>query len=117
MAGITTQIRRFLKKADVSYDEAVEMVPKSDSAGEPGNILFFNYRGRPGGQAVLLVKPISRDAKTGNQLLTCVNISIGDYNTISDLEELYNDRESLGSDQYRTYIMSKISGPLRRINF
>lgn len=117
MAGITTQIRRFLKKADVSYDEAVEMVPKSESAGEPGNILFFNYRGRPGGQAVLLVQPISRDAKTGNQLLTCVNISIGDYNTISDLEELYNDRESLGSDQYRTYIMSKISGPLRRINF
>lgn len=116
MASISTQIRRFLKRADVSYDDAVEMVPKSDSCGQPGDILFFNYQGS-GGRAVLLVKPVSRDAKTGNQLLTCVNISIGDYNTISDLEELYNDRESLGSDQYRTYIMTKISGPLRRINF
>lgn len=116
MASISSQIRSFLKRADASYDEQVEMVPKSDSCGKPGDILFFDYKGS-GGRAVIIVQPVTRDPRTGNQLLTCVNISLGDYNSLDDLRGLYNDRASLGDDQYRTYIMTKISGPLRRINF
>lgn len=92
------------------------MVPKSDSCGGPGDVLFFHYKGS-GNRVVLLVQPVTKDPKTGNQLLTCVNISIDDYNSMDELKELYNNRQDLEEDSYRTYIMTKISGPLRRFNF
>jgi hypothetical protein len=95
-------------------------VQKSDSAGQPGDILFFRYKLGIGKDSIkfrifMLIEPITKIAGTGNLLMTGFKVpKDGDY-TPDSLENLYKNRE-LPKDNYRTYIMSRVWGPLRRVN-
>ena len=92
------------------------MVPKSDSAGVPGDLVFFRYRSEPTSRLAMLVRPIAKDAATGNLLMTCLVLDPDEYTELDQLKTLYTDRSDLGDDVYRTFIMSFISGPLYRMN-
>ena len=106
----------------VGADDTLEVsiVPRSDSCASPGEILFFRYSlgigpGSRRERLMLITEPVTRDAATGNLLLTGFKIpDDGDY-TPDSLENLYKNRE-LPEDNYRTYIMSKIYGHLRKIS-
>ena len=96
------------------------MVPKSDSCGQPGDILFLRYKlgtgkGSRGFRIFMLTEPVTKDAKTGNQLLTGFKVPPDGSYSPDSLETLYNNSE-LPEDGYRTYIMSNIFGPLHRIS-
>ena len=85
MARFSKQTQNFLKSVGADPYMSVQMVPKSDSCAYPGDVLFFRYKLGEG----------------------------GNY-TPASLETLYKNKE-LPEDNYRTYIMSHIFGPLRRI--
>ena len=120
MSRFSTQINNFLQQTGVDPMADVHMVPKSDSAGRPGDFVIFRYQlgigvGSRAERLFLLLEPIAKDAKTGNLLITGMKVPLpGDYNPLS-LLNLYNNKE-LPRENYRTYIMSRIRGPLRRID-
>ena len=97
------------------------MVPKSDSCGGPGDVVFFRYKlgtgkGSRGLQdTTYLTEPVTKDAATGNQLLTGFKVPPDGSYSPESLETLYSNSE-LPEDGYRTYIMSNIFGPLHRIS-
>ena len=62
----------------------------------------------------MVVEPITRDAATGNLLLTGFKVPDDGNYTPASLETLYKNKE-LPRENYRTYIMTRIYGPLRRI--
>lgn len=120
MAKFSKGIQNFLAQVGANDDMRISMVPKSDSCGGPGDILFFRYklgtgRGSRAFRIFLLTEPVTKDAKTGNQLLTGFKVPEDGTYTPESLESLYNNSE-LPEDGYRTYIMSNIFGPLRRIS-
>jgi len=120
MRGFSKEIKSFLTQVGVNDGIRIAMVPKSDSCGGPGDILFFRYklgngRGSRDFRILLLTEPITKDAKTGNQLLTGFKVPPNGSYSPDSLETLYNNSE-LPEDGYRTYIMSNIFGPLRKIN-
>lgn len=90
-------------------------VPKSGSMIRPGDILFFRYKkaGSIEEKTVMAVRPVEKDASTGNTLLTCVKISLPPRLTSNYLNSLYTDKglsEFIEEKEYRTYIMSRIIG-------
>jgi len=119
-ARFSPQIHKFLKSVGSDPARDISIVPKSDSAGSPGDVLFFRYKLGigPGSRAeriFMLVEPITKDAATGNLLLTGFKVpDEGDYSPES-LDSLYKEK-ALPKENYRTYIMSNIWGVLRRIN-
>ena len=115
MPSISQEISELFERLELDIRENSGMVPKSDSAGVPGNLLFFRYRSEQSQRLVMLVKPVTKDARTGNLLLTCVILSPAEYTDKEQLKSLYNNRSNLPEDTYRTFIMSKIAGPLYRI--
>ena len=120
MAKFSKEIRSFLTQVGANDDLRIAMVPKSDSCGGPGDILFFRYKlgtgkGSRGFRIFLLTEPVTKDAKTGNQLLTGFKVPPDGSYSPESLETLYNNSE-LPEDGYRTYIMSNIFGPLHRIS-
>lgn len=120
MPKFSKEIRSFLTQVGANDDLRIAMVPKSDSCGQPGDILFFRYRlgtgkGSRGFRIFLLTEPVTKDAKTGNQLLTGFKVPPDGSYSPESLETLYNNSE-LPEDGYRTYIMSNIFGPLHRIS-
>ena len=120
MRGFSKEIKSFLTQVGVNDGIRIAMVPKSDSCGGPGDILFLRYklgsgRGSRDFRILLLTEPITKDAKTGNQLLTGFKVPPNGSYSPDSLETLYNNSE-LPEDGYRTYIMSNIFGPLRKIN-
>ena len=112
MRFISNIIKNFLSQVGVTSDQKVQMVPKSSAGIRPGDFVFFKYENK---QVVLLVvTPVTKDAKTGNRLFTGIKVPLsGDY-TPESLRSLYKNKE-LPPDNYRTYILSKIQGPVRRI--
>lgn len=117
MLPISLKIRQLLERLTLDLESGASMVPKSDSAGAPGDFLFFRYRQEGPQRLVMLVQPIAKDAATGNLLLTCILVSPDEYTEADQLRELYTSRsEDDGDDVYRTFIMSLIRGPLYRIN-
>ena len=106
-----------LKNADLGRGIQLEIVPKSSGGINPGDVLIFKYKlaGSTGDRVVLVVRPVEKDAKTGNSLLTCVKVDLPAQISPKYIDNLYNERSSLGSNQYRTYIMQNIIGNLRRI--
>lgn len=62
----------------------------------------------------MLVEPITRDPKTGNLLLIGFKVPEGGSYTADSLESLYKNRE-LPEGNYRTYMMKRIYGVLRKI--
>ena len=92
--------------------QKIQMVPKSSSGIRPGDFVFFKYSGAYG--IFLVITPVFKDAKTGNRLFTGFKVPFdGDY-TPESLTNLYKNKE-LDPENYRTYILSKIQGPIRRI--
>lgn len=94
-------------------------VSKSSAGIKVGDILVFKYKllNRVKERTVLVVRPVEKDAKTGNSLLTCVKVTLPNEITLDYIKNLYTDRRSLGEDQYRTYIMSKIIGNPQKIDY
>ena len=117
----STEISNFLKKLGLDRDDHVAIVPKSDSCGMVGDFLIFRYNlgegiGSRAQRLAMIVTPVTKDARTGNLLLTVVKVPPGDISSISELKNLYKSRAALlPEDDYRTYIMSKIYGPLIRL--
>jgi len=120
MSRFSPQIKNFLEQVGADPDMEVSIVPRSDSCASPGEILFFRYSlgigvGSRRERLMLITEPVTRDAATGNLLMTGFKIpDEGDY-TPASLENLYKNRE-LPEENYRTYIMTKIYGPLRKIS-
>lgn len=120
MARFSPQIMSFISQTGINPRTEVSIVPKSDSCATAGDFVFFRYKlgigtGSREERLFLLLEPITKDAKTGNLLLTGIKVPLpGDYDPTS-LVNLYMNKE-LPRDNYRTYIMTKIYGPLRRIN-
>jgi len=112
MRFVSNVIRNFLSKVDAADDQRIQMVPKSSAGIRPGDFIFFKYFSE---QSVLLViSPVVKDARTGNRLFTGFKVpSDGDY-TPDSLKDLYKNKE-LPTENYRTYILSKIKGPVWRI--
>jgi len=119
MAKFSPTISKFLTSVGSDPDRDISIVPKSDSAGGPGDIVFFRYKlgvgaGSRAERILMLVEPITRDAKTGNMLLIGFKVPEGGDYSPDSLESLYNDR-ALPKENYRTYIMGNIWGVLRKI--
>tara|TARA_R110000765_G_scaffold77907_1_gene153169 strand:- start:408 stop:779 length:372 start_codon:yes stop_codon:yes gene_type:complete len=119
MAKFSKQTQNFLKSVGADPAMDVSIVPKSDSCASPGDVLFFRYKlgigaGSRAERLFLVTEPITREAATGNLLLTGFRIPGGGDYSPDSLETLYKNKE-LPEENYRTYIMSNIYGPLRRI--
>lgn len=106
-------ISDFLKRLDLSKEDNIAIVPKSDSAGRPGDLMILRYNLTQ--RLVMLVQPIAKEPSTGNLLLTCVNVPLDTVQSKEDILTLYTNRRSLPEDSYRTYIFSDMFGPLLRI--
>ena len=112
------QIKIFLSQVGADDAQRIAIVPKSESAGTVDDVMIFRYKnkgvpGKSGYRVLVLKKPIVKEAKTGNLLLTGVVLPIpGDY-TPESLGEAFVDQ--IPEDSYRTYIMSRILGPLYRV--
>jgi len=112
--------KKILKKLNVSTKKGgVTILPvaKSGSIIRPGDVLIFNYRTESVTQqkTVVAVRPVERDAATGNTLLTCVKVDlINEDITPEYIKGIYTSRSMFTENQYRTYIMSKIIGNIFR---
>lgn len=150
----STEIASFLKKLGLDQGEHVAMVPRNESCGKVGDFLIMRYSlgvgsGSKAQRLVMIVRPITKSAKTGNLLLTVVRVPPEQISSIQELQNLYRNRgirksklgikrfstiskllqvlrsgkyrslkikaPNLPDDDYRTYIMSKIYGPLLRL--
>jgi hypothetical protein len=119
MAIFSRQVDFFLKQVGADPFQEVSIVPKSDSCAVPGDVLFFRYqlgsgKGSRASRIFLIIEPITKEAKTGNLLLTGFKLPDDGEYTPASLEELYK-KGALPKENYRTYIMGRIYGPLRRI--
>lgn len=119
MSIFSRQTQIFLKKVGDSSNLVTAIVPKSDSCANPGDILIFRYslgigKGSRAERIFMVIEPITREARTGNLLLIGFKVPPNGQYTPDSLDSLYNKKE-LNPDDYRTYIMSKIYGPIRRI--
>lgn len=120
MTGFSKEIKSFLVQVGADNDLRVNIVPKSDSCGGPGDIIFFRYKlgvgkGSRAFRIFLLTEPITKDARTGNRLMTGFKVPADGSYSPDSLETLYKNSE-LPEDGYRTYIMSNIFGPIRKIS-
>tara|TARA_R100000951_G_scaffold74617_2_gene62876 strand:+ start:1554 stop:1949 length:396 start_codon:yes stop_codon:yes gene_type:complete len=120
MSSFSKTIRNFLSQLGADPDRSVAEVPKSDSCANPGQVVLFRYKlgvgkGSRAMRIVMVTEPITKDAKTGNLLLTGFKLPEGSEYTAEDLEKLYISK-GLDSEDYRTYIMSNIFGPLYRVS-
>ena len=119
MPQFSKQFRNFLKSVGADNKRNTRTVPKSHSCAVPGDVVFFRYKlgtgvGSRGMRLLLVTKPVTRDAATGNRLLTGFKLpENGDY-TPESLDTLYTQGNFSESD-FRTYIMTNIYGQLRRI--
>ena len=119
MAKSSKQIQNFLTAVGADPSRDVQLVPKSDSCANPGDVVFFRYKlgtgiGSRAERLLLVTKPVTRDAATGNQLLTGFKLPEDGEYTPASLDTLYTQGD-LGEDDFRTYIMTNIYGQLKRI--
>ena len=128
-SNFSSEVIDFLAKTSESNVQEtikkISIVPKSDSCAEPGDFLIFRYQfgtgvGSRRFRIVLMVQPITKDPATGNKLLTGFRVPIGedkssgsDY-TPDSLTDLYINK-GLDIENYRTYRLNKIFGPLYRL--
>ncbi len=119
MANFSKQFRNFLKSVGADDKRNTKIVPKSESCANPGDVLFFRYKlgtglGSRGMRLLLVTSPVTKDAATGNRLITGFKLpEDGDY-TPESLDALYKQGNFKEGD-FRTYIMTNIYGPLQRI--
>lgn len=117
-----------------SDDYEVSIVPKSESAGFPGDYVTFDYDVNRDGNiepvVFLITRPITRIPGTGNLLFTgmkvpedgeafeafgkMVDFGSGEYGP-EFFRSLYRSRQ-LPMEYFRTYMFSKIVGNIIRIS-
>jgi hypothetical protein len=116
MANFSRQILNFLKSIQADPEDNVHIVPKGMSCAVPGDILFFRYslKRKRGMRLFLVTEPVVKEARTGNILLTGFKMPTQGNYTPDSIRSLYTNKE-LPKENYRTYILSKIYGPLRRV--
>jgi len=119
MAIFSKQIKNFLGAVGADPSRDVQLVPKSDSCADPGDVVFFRYslgtgKGSRGMRILMITQPVTKDAATGNMLLTGFKLPEGGDYTPASLDTLYT-QGNLPESDFRTYIMSKIFGQLKRI--
>lgn len=120
MRGFSKEIKGFLTQVGADDDLRIAIVPKTESCGRPGDIVFFRYRlgvgkGSRAFRILLITEPVTRDARTGNLLITGFKVPPDDTYTPKSLLTLYKNRE-LNEAKFRTYIMKNIFGPLRKVS-
>lgn len=121
MTNLSKKLIYFL--GEYGKDHLVDVTPVAKSMGSlrVGDLVAFTYRPDNrnkytlGQRLALVVRPVIRDAKTGNVLLTVVKVPFSGGFTPEKLDELYKDRDSLPDGSYRTYIMSNILGHIYKI--
>ena len=131
--AFSNEIQDFLDSS--SEDPKVELTwlgRPSGSLLSLGDILLFHYNlganleskisrmgttdikiSFPVNRAGLIVRPVTKEAGTGNELLSIVKIDPGMTISADVLGNLYKNRASLGSDTYRTYILSNVLNAYR----
>lgn len=119
MVNFSPKVNNFLKQVGADRNYEVQIVPKSDSCAVPGDFVFFRYslgtgKGSREARIVMLVQPITREAKTGNLLLTGFRVPDNGTYSPESLVDLYRGK-ALPTKNYRTYIIQRIYGPIRRI--
>jgi len=119
MVNFSPKVNKFLNQVGADRNYEVQIVPKSDSCAVPGDFVFFRYslgtgKGSREARIVMLVQPITREARTGNLLLTGFRVPDNDVYSPESLEDLYKGK-TLPRKNYRTYIIQRIYGPIRRI--
>ena len=105
-------IKRFLSQVDADDKQRIQIVPKTSSGIQPGDIVFFKYEGDY--VLVLAVSPVIKDATTGNRLFTGFKVPFSGEYTPESLQTLYKNKE-LPKENYRTYILKKTPSVVRRI--
>jgi hypothetical protein len=122
MSVFSKKIRDFLKQVGADPYLNVAIVPKNKSCGRPGDILFFKYPTIPpdyilgsGYRIFLIIEPVVKLPGTGNLLLTGFRFPYDWSFSDKDFTEVYKNKE-LPEENYRTYIIQKIQGPLRKVN-
>jgi hypothetical protein len=116
MTIFSKKIINILENAESGEGIKLVPVPKSGSVIKKGDILLFKYRIKQfknnavRQRTVMAVRPVEKDAKTGNTLLTCVRVVLPNDLSIKYLKSLYKNRSLIKENEYRTYIMSKIIG-------
>jgi hypothetical protein len=165
MRSFSKEIKNFLSGA--GSNQNISIVSKGSSCGQEGDIVFFRYSlgsgvGSRAYRIFILTRPITKDAKTGNTLLTGFKVhnlnfidsskftslnlanlyksAVSDYKLSQIVKEkgirrqqknkskklnvvkkiqMVKDllaKNDIGSE-YRTYIIKKIYGPMRKITF
>ena len=92
---------------DIGLD--LTRLPTSSSQLTIGDVIVFNYYGEGyngASRIALVVRPVTRVARTGNKLLTVINISPSMSLTPEVINNLYKNRGSLDSEGYRTFILN-----------
>jgi len=116
MTVFSKKISNILKNADSGEGIKLVPVPKSGSVIRKGDVLLFKYRVKQfknnavRERTVMAVRPVEKDAKTGNTLLTCVRVTLPSDLSVNYVKSLYKNRSLINKKEYRTYIMSKIIG-------
>ena len=107
----------FLDRHNKDFGIDLTRVPSSSSQLSVGDVITFNYFGEGyngASRIVLIVRPVTRIANTGNRLLTVVNVSPSMTLSPKVVDDLYKNRDSLESDGYRTFILNnKVKNILR----
>jgi hypothetical protein len=126
--SFSKEIENILEVGAEGSDENLQLTYLGRPSGSllsVGDVLLFHYNlagleieeGKETSLVVdrigLIVKPVFRQAGTGNELLTVVKIDSGISIDPDTLSNLYNNRGILGADMYRTYIVSKVLNSYR----
>ena len=115
--NISKENLEFLDRHNRDYALDLTRVASSSSQLSVGDVITFNYyaEGYNGASRIaLVVQPVTKQAGTGNRLLSVVNISPSMNLTPQVINDLYKNRASLGEDQYRTFILnSRVKNILR----
>lgn len=117
MLSFSKKILNFLANHAKSMRYDLTRLPSSGSSLKIGDIIFFKYH-RPGNHEItmaLVVKPVIKEARTGNELVSAVKIPMASFFSQKVIDNLYsNRRTALPEDNYRTYILGRMEH-IRRV--
>lgn len=117
MITFSTKILEFLVNHAKSMRYDLTKLPNSGGHLSSGDIIFFSYH-KPSETRIimgLIVTPPTKEARTGNELVSIVKIPLTSFFSKDSLNNLYsNRRTALPIDNYRTYILQRMEH-IRRI--
>ena len=122
MSILSKNVKNIL--ATVGKDRIVDVTPVPKSMGSifVGDLIIFTYRPEDrkkyymGQKLAVVVKPVIRDGRSGNLLLTVAKVALTGSLSPATLEDLYKDVANTETDSYRTYILSKVLGNIYKVD-